>query len=53
MLCLIKVKEEAGWVDLLLLDRAEIVFAQNVATRRLMLPDNLVIKEIAQSVVQK
>ena len=46
-------KAEAGWADRLLRGRAEIVYAQAVALQPLMLPDNLAIKEVVQSVEQK
>jgi len=43
-------KVEAGWVDPSQQDRAEIAYAQVAVRQSLMLPDNLVIKEVVQNV---
>jgi hypothetical protein len=46
-------KVEAEWEDRLPQGRAEIAYAQNMATRFLTLPDNHATKEIALNVVQE
>ena len=45
-----RAKVEAGWADHLQQGRAEIVSVQTAQQRLLMLPDSLVIKEVAQNV---
>ena len=45
-----KARAEDEWADHLQQGRAEIVYALIVDQRSLILPDNLVIKEIVQSV---
>ncbi len=46
-------RAEAEWVDRSPQDRVEVVYVQIVGRRLLMLPDNLVIKEVVRNVEQK
>ena len=46
-------KVEAGWAVPLQQDRAEIAYAQVAVRQSLMLPDNLVIKEVVRNVERK
>jgi hypothetical protein len=51
ILCLTKVKEEAGWVDRFRQDRAEAVSARNAVIKRLTSPVSLAIKGRVLNVV--
>ena len=46
-------KAEVEWVDHLPQGQAEVVFAPNVATRKCILLDNLVMQKVVLNVVQK